>query len=143
MDSSKTILIDSNILIYAINRSSPKQKIAQDFLQTNVGHLVVAHQNVFESLRVLTHPKFQTPMSPTDAINAISAITDHCRIIAPDYETLEIALALVKKHTLTGDKIFDAYLTATALSVGVPTIATDNTKDFLLFKEVNTINPFK
>lgn len=142
MISSKAILVDSNILIYAINRSSPKQKVAQDFLQTNVGHLVIAHQNVFESLRVLTHTKFQTPMSPSDAIAAISAITEHCRIIAPGYETLEITLALAKKHTLTGDKIFDTYLAATALSAGVTAIATDNTKDFP-FKEVTIVNPFK
>jgi predicted nucleic acid-binding protein len=140
---SKTILIDSNILIYAINSSSPKQKAAQDFLQTNVGYLVTAHQNVFESLRVLTHPKFQAPMPSIEAIAAINAITEHCRIIAPGYDTLEIALALVKKHQLSGDKIFDAYLTATALSAGLTTIATDNTKDFLPFSEVSIMNPFK
>jgi predicted nucleic acid-binding protein len=140
---SNTLLIDSNILVYAISDTSPKQERAQSFLQTNISHLVVAHQNVFESLRVLTHSKFQIPMSTDDAIAAINAITDHCRIIAPDYETLEIALALVKKHMLNGDKIFDAYLTATALSAGVTAIATDNTKDFLPFKEINTINPFK
>lgn len=141
--SSKAVLIDSNILVYAINNSSPKQQIAQHFLQTNIDHLVVTHQNVFESLRVLTHPKFQIPMSSADAIAAVSVITDHCRIIAPDYETLELALALVKKYRLTGDKIFDAYLTATALSMGVTAVATDNTRDFSPFEEINTINPFK
>lgn len=143
MDSSKTILVDSNILIYAINDSSPKQTLAQDFLRANIGRLFVAHQNVFESLRVLTHSKFQTPMPSNDAIAAVNAITEHCRIIAPSYETLEIALALVKKHALSGDKLFDAYLAATALSVGVMAIATDNTKDFLPFEEINTINPFR
>lgn len=140
---SKAILIDSNILIYAINSSSPKQKTAQDFLQKNVGYLVVAHQNVFESLRVLTHPRFQAPMSSEDAIAAIDAIIERCRIIAPGYDTLEIALALVKEHELTGEKIFDAYLTATALSAGLSTIATDNTKDFLPFREITITNPFK
>lgn len=140
---TKAILIDSNILIYAINSSSPKQKTAQDFLQTNVGHLVVAHQNIFESLRVLTHFKFQAPMSSVHAIAAINAITEHCRIIAPGYETHEITLALIKKHGLNGDKIFDAYLTATALTAGLTAIATDNTKDFITFKEVSIINPFK
>ncbi len=141
--NTKPILIDSNILIYAINNDSPKQKTAQDFLQTNIGHSIVAHQNIFESLRVLTHPKFQTPMSTSDAIAAINAITENCRIVAPSYETHEIALALVKKHGLTGDKVFDAYLTATSLSAGITTIATDNVKDFLSFKEVTVINPFK
>jgi uncharacterized protein len=140
--NAKTILVDSNILVYAINNASPKHEAAQGFLQKNVGHMAIAHQNIFESLRVLTHPKFQNPMTSTEAIAAVNAITDHCRIIAPGYETHEITLALIDKHRLTGNKIFDAYLTATALSMGITIIATDNTQDFLPFKEVSLINPF-
>jgi predicted nucleic acid-binding protein len=140
---SRAVLVDSNILIYAINSSSPKQKAAQEFLQANVGHLTVAHQNIFESLRVLTHHRFQTPMSPTEAIAAVTAITEHCHIITPGYETHEIAIALIKKHGLTGDKVFDGYLAATALSAGISTIATDNAKDFLPFKDLSVVNPFK
>lgn len=140
--SAKIILIDSNLLVYAINSSSPKHKTAQVFLRTSIGHMAIAHQNIFESLRVLTHPKFQVPMSAVEAVAAVSAITSHCHVIAPDYETHEVAIALIKKYGLSGNKIFDAYLAATALSIGVQTIVTDNTKDFVLFKEISVINPF-
>lgn len=102
----------------------------------------MAHQNIFESLRVLTHHKFPNPMTSMEAIAAINVISDHCHIITPGYEAHEIALALIKKHGLTANKIFDAYLTATALSIGITSIATDNIQDFLPFKEVNLINPF-
>jgi toxin-antitoxin system PIN domain toxin len=141
--NAKTILVDSNVLVYAINNASPKHRAAQGFLQENIGNMAIAHQNIFESLRVLTHPKFQNPMTSAAAIAAINAISNHCRIFAPDYETHEIALALIKKHGLAGNKIFDAYLTATALSTGITSIATDNTQDFMPFKEVSLINPFK
>ena len=140
--SAKIILIDSNILVYAVNSSSPKHKVAQAFLQAHVGQLALAHQNIFESLRVLTHKKFPNPMTPTDAITAIGNIADRCHIIAPDQGAHYIAMALMQKHKLTGDKIFDAYLTATALSTGITFIATDNTKDFLIFEGVTVINPF-
>lgn len=136
------VLIDSNIVIYAINRASPKHMPAQAFLQQNSSRLVLAHQNIFESLRVLTHGKFAHPMAPAAALQAVESIAKHCTIIAPDAKALHIAEALVQKHGLAGDKIFDAYLAATALAAGVSTIATDNTKDFACFEGLKVINPF-
>jgi predicted nucleic acid-binding protein len=140
--STKVILVDSNVLIYAINISSPKHKAAQAFLQTHVGRMTIAHQNIFESLRVLTHKKFPHPMSPVEAATAVGNIAERCHVIAPDPSTHHIAIALMQKHKLTGDKIFDAYLAATALSTGITTIATDNVKDFLPFEGISAINPF-
>lgn len=136
------MLIDSNILIYAINSSSPKHKVAKQFLQENIEDLIVAHQNIFETLRVITHPKFPSPMSSTNALEAVKRIINACRIIAPDYRTHSIAFELIKKHNLSADMVFDAYLTATAISNNVTTIATDNVKDFKKF-EINLINPFE
>ncbi len=140
--NNKTILVDSNILIYAINSSSPKHRAAQEFLQTHANHIVIAHQNIFESLRVLTHQKFPNPMLSGNAIDAINAIAEHCHVIAADQGAHHIATAIIQKHNLIGDKVFDAYLAATALSVGINTIATDNTKDFSGFEGLLLINPF-
>ena len=136
------MLIDSNILVYAINSRSPKHKPAQNFLQENIRELIVAHQNIFETLRVLTHPKFPSPLSVHNAIEEIKRITNACRVIAPDYKTHYMTFELIKKYNLSSDLIFDAYLAATALSNGITTIATDNTKDFQRF-EITLINPFK
>ncbi|MBI2613294.1 MAG: PIN domain-containing protein [Candidatus Levybacteria bacterium] len=136
------MLVDSNILIYAINRRSSKHVTAQNFLQNNIGDLEVAHQNIFETLRVLTHPKFPSSMKIQDALNAINNITKTCRVIFPDEKTYSITLFLIKKNALVSDQIFDAYLAATALSNGIAVIATDNIRDFKKFKEIKLINPF-
>ena len=136
------MLIDSNILVYSFNSSSPKHKKAQNFLQDNLGELVVAHQNIFETLRVLTHPKFPSPMKIEDALEAIDNILKGCTVISPDYRTHHITLELIKKHKLSADEVFDAYLVATALGNGIGIIATDNTKDFKKFIELEIINPF-
>lgn len=136
------MLVDSNILVYAINRRSPKNKIAQIFLQNNIGHLEIAHQNILEALRVLTHPKFPSPMKINDALKAIENILKSCRVICPAEKTHYIALLLIKKNKLVSDQIFDTYLIATALSNGINAIATDNTRDFKKFKEIKLINPF-
>src|SRR3989344_1423572 len=120
------MLVDSNILVYAINSVSPKSQKALKFLQDHIGNLELAHQNIFETLRVLTHPKFPHPMKPAEAILALERIMEACRIIHPDYRTHQIALELMKKYRLSSDKIFDGYLVATALANGITEIATDN-----------------
>ncbi len=136
------MLIDSNILVYSINSSSPKHEKAQEFLQKNRGQLEIAHQNIFETLRVLTHSKFSNPMGINDAIVAIDSILLASNIIVPDYRTHRIALELIKKYKITSNQIIDAYLVATAISNSIVKIATDNTKDLQLFSEVSAINPF-
>lgn len=138
----KAMLIDSNILVYSINISSPKHKKAQKFLQENLGYLEVAHQNIFETLRVLTHPKFPSPMKSNAALEAVESILKASKIISPDYRTHRIALELIKKHQLSSDQVFDAYLVATALGNDIETIATDNIRDFQKIPELKTLNPF-
>lgn len=48
---------------------------------------------------------------------------------------------MIKKYNLSSDLVFDACLTATAISNNVYSIATDNVKDFKNF-EIDIINPF-
>ncbi len=136
------MLIDSNILVYSINTSSPKRKRSQDFLKKNLGNLDVAHQNIVETIRVLTHPRFPKPMNIKDAIVAIENILKASSIISPDYRTIHIAIALVKRYKLSSNHVFDAYLVATALSNDIDVVVTDNAKDFGKFAEIKTINPF-
>lgn len=136
------MLIDTNILIYAINADSPKHKKAQEFLKENIPNLEIAHQNILETIRVLTHKKFSNPMKLKDALDAILIISESSRIVTPDRSSFYLAIELIKRHKLSGNRIFDAYLAATALGNDIDTIATDNTKDFKRFTEIKTINPF-
>ena len=136
------MLIDSNILVYSINSSSPKHKKAQQFLQNNLDDLEVAHQNIFETLRILTHPKFPNPMKINEAILAVERILKACRIITPGFSAHRIALELIKKHKVTSNQVFDAYLVATAVSNDIYTVATDNISDFKKFTIIKITNPF-
>lgn len=137
------MLIDTNILIYAINADSPKHRLAQKFLRDNLSNLEIAHQNILEAIRVLTHQKFSRPMKLRDALAAIMAISDSSRIVTPNQSTFYLTVDLIKTHALTGNRIFDAYLAATALSNSIDIIATDNTRDMQKFTQVSIINPFK
>ena len=136
------MLVDSNILVYSINRRSAKHVAAKNFLQNNAGDLKIAHQNIFETLRILTHPKFPSPMKVSEALKAIDNILKSCKVISPNEITYHTTLLLIKENRVRSDLIFDAYLTATALSNGINTIATDNTHDFKKFKQIKILNPF-
>lgn len=137
------MLIDTNIIIYAINTDSPKHLAAQKFLKEGLKDRYVAQQNVFEALRVLTHQKFPKPMVLNDAIADILAIVEAVGVIHPNQTTYPLALELIKKYNLVGNRIFDAYLAATALSNDIYTIATDNVHDFQKIDGLRIINPFK
>lgn len=137
------ILVDSNLLIYAINRSSPKHQAAQSYIQTYKDELCVAQQNILESLRVLSHPVFPHSLSISAAMDAITGIVDACTLLTPMRETYELTLHLLRRYSLRSDDVYDTYLVATALTYGVTKIATDNEKDFRVFTEITVINPFR
>lgn len=136
------MLIDSNILIYAINTRSPKNKSAVKFLKTNLNHLEISHQNILETIRVMTHKKFSNPMKAEAVLEAISPLLETARVITPNQLTLELFSHFIKEYNKSGNRIFDAYLAATALSNDVSEIATDNIKDFEKFKGLKIVNPF-
>lgn len=136
------MIIDSNILIYAINADSPKHKKAQEFLEENIQSLEITHQNILETTRVLTHQKYPKPMKIKPALTAIQAISNSCRIVSPTQTTYYLWIELINKYELTGNRIFDAYLAATALSNDINTLATDNVVDFRKIKGLKVINPF-
>lgn len=137
------MLVDSNVLIYAINADSPKHSLAKQFLKENSQNLHIAHQNIFETLRVLTHTKFSNPQNPRAALKSIFEISKSCQVIVPNNKTHYAAAELVIEHNLTGNRIFDAYLVATALTNDINVIATDNVKDLGKFSGMTIINPFK
>ena len=136
------MLIDTNILVYAINSDSSKHKKSKAFLKEFKTDLVIAHQNILEGLRILTHPKYIKVLSQKEALEAVLYITSACKFINPTFQTIYIFLDLIRRYHTRSDQIFDAYLTATALSNGIDTIATDNVTDFKKFKEIKVLNPF-
>lgn len=136
------MLIDTNLIIYAINSASPKHAQAKQFLLDHQDSLTVTHQNILESMRVLTHPRFSRPMTFSKAEKAVMAIAGAVTIVSPTDETFPIAVALMHKYTRAANRIFDAYLVATMLTHGMKEIATDNERDFTLYSEIKVINPF-
>ena len=116
--------------------------MARQFLRKEYHNVVISHQNILESIRVLTHPTFSFPLTIKNTVNAIDDLASTFRVISPKDETILVFHALLQKYACTSNAIFDAYLTATALTNGVSVIATDNERHFRIFEEITIYNPF-
>ena len=136
------MLVDTNILVYAVNTAASHHEDARDFLRREYQQVVIAHQNILESLRVLTHSTFPTPLSVNKTLKITEDFSSTFRVISPKDETIFVFHELIQKYSCVSNTIFDAYLVATALTNGITTIATENERHFRIFKEITVLNPF-
>ena len=131
------LLVDTNVLIYALNSSAKKHERALRFMQENHLRIVLAQQNILEMQRVMTHTTFPQPMTSLQAANVSAYLEKTYRVLSPRRSTISIHNQLLQTYMLSGNRIFDLYLVATALSHGVSHIATYNTKDFEDIEEIS------
>lgn len=143
MESQK--LIDSNVLIYALNAASSKHTVALGYLEKYVGSYTLAHQNVLETWRVLSHPSYIKAFGGKgnlgQQIGQLISAADE--MIFPNELTLQLFEKLTQRPEVSGNHVFDAYLVATMLTNGVDEMVTDNERDMTKFPEIRVVNPFK
>jgi len=82
-------------------------------------------------------------MVSSKALEAVWNIAEALRIVAPNIETIALVKELIRKYKITSNRIFDAYLVATALTNDINIIASDNTRDFKNYEEIKILNPFE
>ena len=144
LQESKKYLIDTNILIYAVNESSEYHEKALDLLQDIAikYNACISTQNILEFQRVLTHKSFKTLLPQENIEEIIRIWLDYFEVIFEDKTVWIEYQKLAKFIQPSGDKIFDLWLSATMLANGVDVIITVNTKDFKNIKGIKAINPF-
>lgn len=141
-------LLDSTILVFAYSTGHSHQTESQRLIELAVGpdsHYVVAHQNLLEWYSVVTSVKRSpNPLLPEQAGEVLRRLAhSKLKIIWANEATLALFLQLSSvQPSVRGKDIYDRYLAATALSNGVTTIVTENTKDFLAVPGLSVINPF-
>ena len=137
-------LIDSNILIYAYDRSEKtKNKIAaklikQCFERKTKYNLSV--QNLSEFFVVVTK-KIDMLLSKRDALEIINEIVefDTWTILSIKPSSIILAIKISEEYNMS---YWDSLLAATMKENGITTIYTENEKDFKI-PWIKVINPFK
>ena len=122
-------IIDTNILLYAVNLDCPEHSAAREFLAAPDllhGPCYITEGICYEFLRVATHPRvFATPITAAQALDFLESLVGDGRI-----------------HLLhpAGNLFFDIRTAALMRDSGIRTIHTAD-RDFLQFPGIEVIDP--
>jgi toxin-antitoxin system PIN domain toxin len=139
------MLLDANLLLFAVDRSSPFHQAAAAWLTDtlNLGRPVgVPWPALTAFVRISTHPRAaERPLSPEQAWRHVDGwlACDTVWIPNPTERHADILGALVRSHQLRGNLIGDAHLAALAIEHGLTVYSADT--DFARFPEIRWSNP--
>jgi predicted nucleic acid-binding protein len=142
------ILLDTNILVHAYNKSSPNQKEAADIIRKAMQGEIEAcltPQILYELFAVITNPKrVEKPLSTKEAVDLCIDLWECNEIekLNPSGVAPAEVFMLTKALKLSKAKIFDCALAVVAKENGVEAIYTENIEDFKGYSFVKTLNPF-
>ena len=139
------ILVDANLLIYAVNADLPHHAAARSWLEQALGGsrtVGLPWVALLAFLRVCTNPRiFERPLSVTQAIDYLDQwmAQPSARPLAPGPRHWQILRELVVTNGTAGNLTTDAHLAALAIEHGCALYSADN--DFKRFAGIRHINP--
>jgi len=139
------IVVDANILIYAVNEDAPLNRKAKLWLQSAISGpaTVGLSWNVLLAfLRLTTRPSFfRRPLSLGIALDLISSWLDQpsVTVVHAGPEHLRILRDLLMPTGAGGNLTSDAHLAALAIEHGAELCSSDS--DFARFRGLKWINP--
>lgn len=141
------MLVDANLLLYAVDRSSPHHERASTWLVDVLNgdrRVGLPWQSISAFLRIITHPRVTTnPLSGSQAWAHVRSWLDADPTwIPPATErTAAVYARLTVAHGVTANLVPDALLAALAIEHGLTVTSTDS--DFARFPEVDWSNPLR
>jgi len=130
------ILVDTNVLVYVIDKDSRFYFQSRQLLFESNFELFTTSKNLIEFLTVVTRGK-EIPLSIEKAMSVVKDFTRVFTILYPTKSSFVIFEELLEKYRPTGLKIHDYEIISIGLVNGINQIATFNSKDFEDIEEVN------
>jgi toxin-antitoxin system PIN domain toxin len=140
------MLLDANVLLYAVDRTSPFHDAAARWLteQLNGARRVgIPWQSLVAFLRISTHPRASaSPLRSEEALGFVDdwLTADVVWVPVPGPRHWTLLGDLVRRHHLQSNLISDAHLAALAQEHGLTLVSADS--DFARFPGLTWINPF-
>ena len=149
MTTNEQVLLDTGILLRAVNRSDPEHITVRDALRLLRGRqakLVTCYQNLAEFWNVFTRPitpNHRTGYGGTieDAQRCVRFFRKYADFVSESNASGELTLVLMEQQRVTGSKVHDARLAAIALSQAIPKILTMNPADFRRYPNIDVVTP--
>ena len=139
------MLIDANLLLYAVDSSSPQHEPAAAWLERVLNgerRVGLPWQTIGAFVRISTHPRISTKPLTADQASAYVAawLAATPTWVPPATErTAAVFARLVTEHGVTGNLVTDAQLAALAIEHGLRLCSADT--DFARFDDVHWENP--
>lgn len=141
------MLVDANILLFALNRGSPSHRAAVAWLTRELNgarRVGLPWQSLAAVLRIATHPRaFDHPLDPVVAWKRVNEWLESPAGWVPQAGAryADILGDLIVRHHVRGNLVPDAQLAALAIEHGLIVISADT--DFGRFPEVTSVNPLR
>ena len=141
------MLVDANILLFAVDSASPFHDRAARWLTERLNgtrRVGLPWQNLGAFLRIATHPRATSrPLSPDEAWSLVAEwlAAGSAWIPGPTERHAEVLGGLVRTYQLRGNLIADGQLAALAIEHGLTICSADT--DFARFREITWQNPLE
>jgi toxin-antitoxin system PIN domain toxin len=139
------ILVDANLLIYAVNQDLPQHKRARAWWEgalSGAADVGLPWVSLLAFLRICTNPRiFESPLRLEQTTGFIDEWLDRPNVgmITPGPGHWAILKSLIRQAGTAGNLTTDAHIAALALEHGCTICSADN--DFKRFPGVAHINP--
>ena len=117
-------IIDTNVLVYALDADAPQHAAARALLETaradTTAPLFVTSQILCEFYSIVTNPRrVPKPRSAAEAIAAISDLLAFLQVLPVPAHAIDGLLDLLRRHPVTAGDVFDLQIVATMQANGV------------------------
>lgn len=139
------MLVDANVLLYAVDTESTFHDRARAWLETALNgtrRVGLPWQSLTAFVRIATHPRaLRDPMTPGEAWSFVDDWLDapNVWIPLPGRAHREILGRLVRDLELRANLVSDAVLAALCIEHGLAMVSADS--DFARFTEIDWVNP--
>lgn len=142
-----TLLLDTNVLVYATNEDSPFHARARELVQQALAGDLDASltpQILAEYYAVITDSRrVDQPLTPEEARGQIEALLDGAiRLLPLQEDSSRRTAELCERYEIRAQEIYDVQVVAAMLEGGIPLILTANEQDFRRYREIEVRNPF-
>ena len=135
--------LDTNILVYAADRSSPLHAQAveiRDRAAAERESVCLCFPVLLEFFAVITCPsRVRHPLSTEEAWQEVNVYLNAFRMLYPNEGTWRRLSDLLMRYGIARQGVFDALIVALMLQHGVTGIYTANRRDFARFSEIEVL----
>lgn len=148
ISDAEVALLDTNVLIYAADRSAAFHEVAEALCNRGLRgevSVAVSPQILMEFFAVITSPRrVARPQTPAVAREEMRKWVQARTVqkIFPTHDAITRVLMLLEAHpNVTQQDIFDCHLVATMQANAVTRIYTYNRQHFLRFEGIDVLTP--